>query len=522
MNAARTALLLVSAIVLSACRGQSVAHPVSNAQAPETAHPKGLALEAVRESPPQSGPFHSIPFPKIERAELSNGMQLEVIEAHALPIVQLRVVIKSGSAADADLTGLAALTARMLKDGGAGRYSSKELLAKVETLGADLGVDVDRDSTVLSLAVASRHFEQALGLLATVVRQPRWSAIEFDKLKKRQIQRVADRAKSSGAWSATMLLFRELYQLPAAVHPYASYDALPSEFRKITLGDCRNFYRKNVVPKNTVVVIAGDVSLDPARQAVEQVLSAWKGPDVVPLTFAEPVPPEHLKILLADRPKSAQTDIYVGVLGPERRDDSWPALKVADQILGGGVAGRLFLDVREKRSLAYNTRSAVGELARGPVPITAYAGTQTAKTGLAVQALLDNLKRIAQEPPTDDELNTARRYLADTFAIKMETIGSVADMAVALDVLGLPDDYYDEYRKQIGEVTAKAAEETIAEYVRDGHAVIAVAGDADRIGPMLSHFGDVAVFNPEKEFERVRTIPANPAAPIELEREPGQ
>jgi predicted Zn-dependent peptidase len=164
----------------------------------------------------------------------------------------------------------------------------------------------------------------------------------------------------------------------------------------------------------------------------------------------------------------------------------------------------------------------VGELARGPVPIVAYAGTQTAKTGLAVQALLDNLKRISTEVATDDELNTARRYLADIFAVRMETVGSVADMVVALRVLGLPDDYYDTYRKEIGSVTGESAQKAIAEYVRDGHAIIAVAGDAEKIGTVLSHFGDVVVVNPEKEFERIKTIPMNAAATIELERESGQ
>jgi zinc protease len=89
-------------------------------------------------------------------------------------------------------------------------------------------------------------------------------------------------------------------------------------------------------------------------------------------------------------------------------------------------------------------------------------------------------------------------------------------------VLGLPDDYYDVYRKEIRDISADRAKKAIAEHVREGHAVIAVTGDAERIGPVLSHFGDVVVYNPEKEFERVRTIPANPQAPIELDREAGQ
>src|SRR5262249_26870252 len=160
-----------------------------------------------------------------------------------LPVVQIRVLIKSGAAADGDSTGLANLTAKMLKDGGAGRYASKDLLGKIETLGADLGIEVGPDSTVLSPAVARTHFDEAIDLLCTIVREPRWDEQEFGKLKKRQIQKVADKAKSSGTWAATMLLWRELYRLPTGLHPYASYDAVPSDLGKITTQSCRDFYK---------------------------------------------------------------------------------------------------------------------------------------------------------------------------------------------------------------------------------------------------------------------------------------
>jgi zinc protease len=510
------------AFVAVGCRTQGAVHP-SNVQIPvPDSQPKDQSLEPTREAPPESGPPRETPFPKIDHQDLANGLGLDVVTLRTLPLVQIRVLVKSGAAADGDATGLAHVTAKMLKDGGAGRYSSKDLLAKIETLGADLGIEVGPDSTVLSLAVSKAHFDEAMDLLGTVVREPRWDEQEFSKLRKRQIQRVADKAKSSGAWAATMLLWRELYRLPTGLHPYASYDALPSELSKITSQTCRDFYRKNFTPKNTQIVIGGDVDTDTGQKAVVRAFGTWKGGEAVAPSFADAVAPERLKILLADRPKSAQSDIYVGALGPSRKDDSWTAVKVANQILGGGVSGRLFLDVREKQSLAYNTRSSVGELARGPVPITAYAGTQTAKTGLAVQALLDNLKRISKEPASSDELNTARRFLADIFAVRMETVGAVSDMVVSLRIFGLPDEYYDDYRKEIRDISADAALRAIAEHVREGHAVIAVAGDAERIGPVLSHFGDVVIYNPEKEFERVRSIPANPQAPIELEREAGQ
>ncbi|HKQ71060.1 MAG TPA: pitrilysin family protein [Polyangiaceae bacterium] len=508
-------------LFVAGCHTQAPASPTMP-QAPAAEAPKEQPLEPAREAPPEAGPAHETPFPKIEHQELPSGLGLDVLQARTLPIVQIRVLVRSGNAADGDATGLANMTAKMLKEGGAGRYSSKDLLTKIETLGADLGVEVSPDSTILSLAVAKTRFDEAIDLLGTVVREPRWDEQEFGKLKKRQVQKVADKAKSSGQWTATMLLWRELYRLPTGLHPYASYDAVPSELGKITTQKCKDFYRKNFTPKNTEIVIGGDIDVETSKKGVLRAFGSWKGGEAPEAAFAEATPPERLKILLADRPKSAQSDIYVGALGPSRKDDGWTSVKVANQILGGGVSGRLFLDVREKRSLAYNTRSSIGELAHGPVPVTAYAGTQTAKTGLAVQALLDNLKRIASEPASDEELNTARRYLADIFAVRMETIGSVTDMAVSLRALGLPDDYYDAYRKEIREVKAEGAQKAIAEHVREGHAVIAVAGDAERIGPVLSHFGEVIVYNPEKEFERVRTIPANPSAPIELDRQSGQ
>ena len=220
--------------VLTGCRGQAPVYP-TNVQIPvPDALPKDQTLEPAREAPPESGPPRETPFPKIEHQNLPNGLALDVVQARTLPLVQIRVLVKSGASADGDMTGLANLTAKMLKDGGAGRYSSKELLAKIETLGTELGVEVGPDSTVLSLAIPKARFDEAMDLLGTVAREPRWDEQEFAKLKKRQVQKAADKAKSNGAWGATMLLWRELYRLPTGLHPYASYDARPSELAKIT------------------------------------------------------------------------------------------------------------------------------------------------------------------------------------------------------------------------------------------------------------------------------------------------
>src|SRR5258708_1542445 len=248
MNRSHALLPALLGLIVGGCHPQPPTHP-SNVQIPvPEGPPKDQTLEPAREAPPESGPPRETPFPKIEHQDLPNGLALDVVQAHTLPIVQIRVLVKSGAAADGDNTGLASLTAKMLKDGGAGRFSSKDLLAKIETLGTDLGIEVGPDSTVLSLAVSKAHFDEAIDLLGTVTREPRFDEQEFGKLKKRQVQKLADKAKSSGAWAATMLLWRELYRLPTGLHPYASSDAVPSELAKLTPPPSPAFSRNNSSP----------------------------------------------------------------------------------------------------------------------------------------------------------------------------------------------------------------------------------------------------------------------------------
>jgi zinc protease len=222
-----------------------------------------------------------------------------------------------------------------------------------------------------------------------------------------------------------------------------------------------------------------------------------------------PDPERHL--YLVDRPGSGQAQVMVGRLGPERQTPAWPSLAVLNQVLGGGVAGRLFLDVREKRSLAYSTGSGLDEVAHGPVPIVLSAGTQTNKAPQAVQALLDNLQRMSQSPPTPAEIEMASRYLSDSFLFKTETVGALADMTAKLSVLSLPDSYYDDYRKAVRSIDGPTAVANAGKFFSTDRVVIVVAGDAEKLTQRLTHFSKVIVIDPQKAFTPGRMFPANPS-----------
>jgi predicted Zn-dependent peptidase len=438
-----------------------------------------------------------------------------VLQRHNLPIVALRLYVLSGSATDGDKPGLAAVSGELLKAGGAGKWDSRALVERAESLGASLDVLTDRDSTTVSMSVTTHNLDAALDVMAAVALAPRFPAVEFTKLRQREIERVRSAARTDPGWISSMVLFRELYDVPTGTHPYEHYDATAGELEKLSLAHCQQWYRTHFTPKNAVLVLAGDVTAETAKQHAERAFGRWKGEAPARAKFSTPLPPQRRTVYVVDRPDSPQSQIYVAGFGPERNSDDWAALRTANQILGGGVAGRLFLDVREKRSLAYSTGSRVDEVAMGPVPLALSAGTQTAKAPLAVQALLEHLDKITSSPPDDDETAVATRYLADTFLLYLEKIGQVADLTGRLKVYDLPDEYYDEYRRRVRSIEPGAVHGLARRYFDPARMLVVVAGDAKRLAAPLAHFGPVKVIDPDAGFVVSKTLPHDPSAKLE-------
>lgn len=490
---------------------QSAPKPTTRAPIarPPTATPASAATTAERLQPPPAGIVPDAPFPVIQRRELANGLALRVVERRVHPLIELRLVVRSGTATDGDKPGLAVIAGEMLKAGGAGTFGPQQLVERAESLGTNLEILTDRDATRIGLNVTTGHLDAALEILAAVALRPRFAPVEFTKLRDREIERVKSSARGSAAWAASMILYRELYSLPTSIHPYSRYDALPGELEKLTLADCKSWHQRHFVPSNATLVVAGDVTADEVLAATSKWFAGWKGTPVARESFSNPFPQKERSVYLVDRPGSGQSQIFVGLLGPERKSPDWPGLAVANQVLGGGVSGRLFLDVREKRSLAYSTGSSLVDVATGPVPIVLSAGTQTAKAPEAVQALLENLARLADSAPTQAEVERARTYLSDSFLFRLETVGSVADLTAQLDVLGLPDDYYDEYRKAVRSIEVPAVAVTSGKHF-SRTPVIVVAGDGAQLGEPLAAFGPVAVLDPEKAFSLKKSFPKKP------------
>jgi zinc protease len=499
-----------AALALFGCAAQA-----SHASAPTSASARPGATAALAApapadplaTPPPAAALPDIAFPPIRHAVLDDGMELRVVPRKDLPIVELRLVVFSGAAADGVQPGLSALTGELLKEGGAGPYSAEQLAERAESLGAHIDVSTGRDATSIGLGVTSADLEGALGLLADVALKPRFSPVEFAKLKQREIERVKNSARGNADWAASMVLYRRLFAVPSGIHPYAHYDATASELEDIGLADCQAWYRRYFTPPNAVLVVAGNVDPFLVEQAANHAFAAWRGTRPAPLAYPAPARPLAPAVWLVDRPHSGQSEIYVATLGPERSSPSWPALAASNQILGGGVASRLFLDVREKRSLAYHTASNAEEPAHGPVPLVLSAGTQTGKTASALQALLDNMHRLAEAPPAPWEVQMATTSLSDELLFRTERLGALAEATAKLALLGLPDDYFSGFRRDLERLDPGSVFAVASRYYDAPEPVMVVAGDAAAVAEPLRRFGNVEIMDADRDFLTVRELP---------------
>ena len=487
-----------------------------------TPHPgqsKGTLGSATAEAvaAPPAGALPNWTFPRAERVRLNNGLRLVILERAGLGLLQLRLVVSSGSGSDGPAPGVAALTAKWLSAGGTANSSSRELIEHVEALGASLDVSTTHDATVLSIATPSEHFDDAIALVATVAREPRFSPSEFEKLREREIERVTGLAHGDGPWIATMALYSELFRGNSGRHPYARFDSLPSDLAQLQPADAQAWYVQNFSPKNAFLVISGEVSVDDAKRSAELTFGTWQGEEVAKATFSATQEPRSRRIALVRRRGSAVSELRLAALGPERRSPRWSALRVASQILGGTPNGRLSLK-RETTQLfaALHPSLEVDELAHGPSLVVVGAAVLVTQTGTALTALLEDLKAISEKAATSDELSASTRELSMATLLDLETNSSTAELLARAEILALGDEYSAHYGGELARVSLRDVRAAATEYLGQIRATV-VVGDADRLVTPLSHFGQVDVIDPENNFRVERVVNEDPTASVEIE-----
>ncbi|MGH9220398.1 MAG: M16 family metallopeptidase, partial [Vicinamibacterales bacterium] len=358
------------------------------------------AQKPDRAKPPAIGPAPSLKLPAIHKQKLSNGLTVWIVEHHEVPLAQINLIVRSGSAADPiGKFGIGSLAAAML-DEGAGSRSALDLADALEFLAANLSTTSSFDYSAIRMSVPVSKLGEALPLMADVALRPTFPANELERLRKERLTALLQARDNPGA--LIQLAFPRVVYGPT--HRYGtSGNGLPPAIEALTVADLQAFYRAHYRPDNATLLVVGDVTPAAIMVSLEKTFGSWKSAGMAPLVAEVPNAPQlkSRQIYIVDKPEAAQSQIRIGWVGVPRSTPDYAGLQVLNTILGGSFTSRLNQNLREKNGYAYGAGSAFDmRLSAGPFYST--ANVQTDKTGDALKEFFNELNGILEPVPAEE------------------------------------------------------------------------------------------------------------------------
>ena len=435
-----------------------------------------------RSKRPALGPAPSLKLPAIQKTKLANGLPVWLVEHHEVPLAQVNLIVRSGSAADPiGKYGIGNLTAAML-DEGAGPRSALELADAIDFLGANVATTSTFDLSAIRLSVPVARLGDALPLMADIALRPTFPAAELERLRKERLTALLQ-AKENVAGLVQLAFPRVVY---GPIHRYGtSATGLPPALEAMTVDDLRAFYRGHYRPDNATLIVVGDVTQASLMPMLEKTFGVWKNEGMRPLDAAVPTAPQLTKrqVFLVDKPGAVQSQIRIGWVGVPRSTPDYVALEVLNTVLGGSFTSRLNQNLREKHGYTYGASSAF-DMRGSAGPFLATAGVQTDKTGDALKEFFIELDGILAQIPAD-ELEKAKNYVALSFPGEFETTGDLARKLEDLVVHNLPEDTYANFVSAVTRLTAADLQRAAARYIQPEKMAVVVVGDRSAIeGPI--------------------------------------
>jgi zinc protease len=441
-------------------------------------------------TPPRPLAAKSVSFPPYQIKTLANGLQVLVVLHHEQPSVSFRLLVRAGAMQEpADKPGVASFVAGLLNQGTTSR-SAGDIADAIESAGGFLGVGSGNELSNIFGAVIKDRTDLALGIASDIVQNPAFSPEEISR-QRQQVLSSLQVSYDDPDHIADVAFDRLVF----GAHPYGRPSGgTPESIARLTREDLVGFHRAWFVPNNALVAIVGDLTADEAFSAVERAFGKWPRRDVPSPSPVSPPPPQR-RVVVIDRPGSAQTEIRAGhVLVPRTHPDYLP-LDLAVRILGGEGANRLFGVLRSDRGLTYGA-SAEMQTYKNSGQLVAETDTRSSATGEALRLLVNEISRLQREPVGPGELRGAQDFITGNFPLTIETPGAIAQQVLGQLFYGLDLSELETFRDRVERITPADIQRVAREFFKPDQLTIVLVGDASAFVDELKALGF-------PEFERI-------------------
>ena len=423
---------------------------------------------------PKSAPKIQLEDP--QTFTLSNGLKVLVVENHKLPRVRVQLLLDNPPVLEGEKAGVSSLTGALLGKGSS-NISKDDFNEEVDFLGAT--ISFSGQSAFAS--TLSRYFPRILELMAEAAFNPNFSQEEFEKEKERFIENLRSEEKDVSA------VARRVQSALAygTAHPYGEFVSIES-LEKVTLQDVSDFYARYFSPHNAYLVLIGDLDVKTAKKLVKSHFKDWSSKLQNGPSYSEASNLSEPTINFVDMHNAVQSEIVVqNLVSLKMSDPDYIPVLIANQILGGGAEGRLFLNLREDKGYTYGSYSSVGTDKYSNARFRASAQVRNAVTDSAVVEILNEIKKIGAERVSEVDLKNAKEKYKGSFVRSLERPETVANFALNIETQGLSADFYENYLSRIDAVTAEEVQRVAQKYFKVDQARIVVVGKGSEVLPAL-------------------------------------
>ena len=441
---------------------------------------------------PALGPSKSSKFPTVQRAELSNGLQIMLAERKGVPTIEVNLMVNAGYKTDyLSSPGTAALAMNLL-DEGTSEMNSLEISEKFQLLGASLRTSSNTDISSVYMSTLKPSLSQSLELFTDVILDPVFPEKEFERLRTEQINNIKQE-KSQPISMALRVMNKYLY---GDNHPYSNpYTGSGYEqtVAQLSREDIVSFYDTWMKPNNSTLAVVGDVTMDELVKTLEGSLGKWKKGDVPEIKFDKPNVNSRNTLYLMDRPESQQSVIIAGHLTEKYGAISQIALEQMVNILGGDFTSRINMNLREDKHWAYGAGGFVLG-SKEERPFIMYAPVQTDKSAESIIELRKEISEfISTRPATKEELDKVKTNQVLKLPGQWETNRSVNNSLANMVRYDLEDDYYQTYDDEVRKLSLEEVVNVSNQVVKPEEVNWFVVGDRAKIASKLDELGFDAI-----------------------------
>jgi zinc protease len=455
-------------------------------------------LEATPSKPTATQPWKNIPIPALhafkpvepKRVELANGLVLFLQEDHELPFISGSILIRGGSRDEpADKVGLVSLYGQTWRTSGTAAASGDVLDDRLEAKAAAIETGGGSATTSLSWNSLKGDFDTVFATTMELLLKPAFSKDKL-QLAKRQMEagiaRRNDDASGIAGREANKVVYGDTSPYARSTE-YATVEA-------VTLDDLKAWHDKSVIASNMIVAVAGDfdgATMEATLRKAFEPLPKETAFVTAKVEFPGPTP----GVYFVNKSDVNQSNVLIVGLGTERSNPDYYALNVMNEIFSGGFGSRVVQYVRTKLGLAYSVGGSYGSAYDHPGMFRVGAGTKSASTVAATQAMLDEIGRLKTDPPSSDELRKAKEQVLNSFIFNYDSRDKTLNEQVTLAFYGYPADFLEKYKAGIEKVTAADVSRVAEKYIDLSKLAIVVVGNEAELGTPLSKLGKVTTLN---------------------------